>query len=96
MRHHYRHCLDEIGPLCVDESGNLFVGEAAKVYSGDLRESFAWAIRARSEVGLSVMNHNFKICGDYTRAVPAAKDLLVRKYRLPNLDAADQCEGIKL
>ena len=96
VRHHYRQCLDKTGPLCVDESGNPFVGEVAKVYSGGLRESFLWAVSARLEVGLSVIIHKFKIRGDHTRAVPTAKDLLVRKYHLPNLDAAVQCAGIKL
>ena len=80
----------------MDESGNAFMGEAAKVYSGGLRESFAWAVFARLEVALSVLIHKFKIRGDHTRAVPTAKDPLVRKYDLPNLDATVGCAGIKL
>ena len=54
------------------------MGEAAKVYSGGLQESFAWTVSARLEVGLSVMIHKFKTRGDHIRAVPTAKDLLVR------------------
>ena len=96
VRHHYRHRSDKTGPLCVDESGNPFVGEAAKVYSGGLRESFVWAVCARLQVGLAVMIQKLKIRGDHTRAVPTAKDLLIRKYNLPNLDAAVQCAGITL
>ena len=66
------------------------------MYSGGLRGTFAWAVCARLEVGLSVMIHKFKIRGDHTRALPTTKDLLARKYDLPNLDAAAQCAGIKL
>ena len=86
VRHHYRHCFNKIGTLCVDQSGNPFVGEVAKVYSGGLRKSFVWAVSARLQVGLSLTIHSFKIRGDHTRAVPTAKDLLIRKYDLPNLE----------
>ena len=66
------------------------------MYSGGMRQSCALAISARLEVGSSVMIHKFKIRGDHTHAVPTAKELLVRKYQLSNLDVAVQCAGIKL